>query len=115
VLIYKYFHTEILSNKVKKLIERLINRKPGRRFLYLHRLSNAYFKNKSGFYVLLAMIIASIFIMLGFIMLFLPGPGLLFIFLGMTPVLYLSKNFAKKLDSLEQFIHEFRGKNNKVK
>jgi hypothetical protein len=90
---------------VKNRIKQFLKKKPGKRFLFLHRISHAYFKNKSGFYVFSVILFSVLLILIGIVLLILPGPGLLFIAIGITPLMYLSKNFAKKIDNLEIFLY----------
>lgn len=91
---------------LKKRIKKFLRKNPGNRFQYLHRISSAYFKNKSGFYVFFLLCLSLVFLLLGIVLLFIPGPGLLFILLSLGPLLYLSKNLAKKIDDLEVFLHQ---------
>lgn len=99
---------------MNKRFKNFMKQKPGKRFQYLNRISSAYFKNKNGFFVFIILLISVIFVLLGIVMLLLPGPGLLFILIGVAPLMYLSKNLAKKIDNLESFFHALiRKKNSK--
>ncbi|WP_224732667.1 hypothetical protein [Francisella sp. SYW-9] len=71
----------------------------GRRFYLLHRYTRRKLSNP--FILILSLVISFIVFIPGVIMLFTPGPGLLFIVLALLPFIAISKKFAQLLDNLE--------------
>ena len=69
-----------------------------------------YFKEKYGKSYLLnviAFILGFVFILSGLILLFLPGPGLLFIIVGISMVSIVSKKIAVYFDEVEANMKSF--------
>lgn len=78
----------------------MMNDQDKQRFEKLHDR----FKQKFGtghIVKMLALILGILFFLVGVILLFLPGPGLLFIILGLGMMSLLSKKMAHNLDELE--------------
>lgn len=86
----------------KSKFKKIATAKPGKRFFLLHRYSRRKLSNPIVLLVFLA--ISSIAFILGLIMLFTPGPGLLFLVVALLPFIAISKNFACFLDKVESFI-----------
>lgn len=87
--------------------------KSGERFYTLHRYTRRKLSNP--LILLISLLISCVALILGLIMLFTPGPGLLFIALALLPFIAISKRFAQLLDRLEIFcikkIKKLRDKN----
>lgn len=69
-----------------------------------------YFKKTygQGFWVqLTALFFGVLFLLIGFILLFIPGPGALFIIIGLAMLSLLSKRMAKILDKTEHRIWRY--------
>jgi predicted membrane protein len=88
-------------NIISKLKKAFIAR-PGKRFYLLHRYSQK--KLTSPIILLVLLFIACLALVPGLIMLFTPGPGLLFIGLFLLPFIALSKKFAHLLDKFEMVL-----------
>ncbi|AIT09395.1 hypothetical protein LO80_05065 [Candidatus Francisella endociliophora] len=97
-------------------ITKFVKLKSGKRFYCLHKYFRRRLSNPLILIVLLAFSGVSLFA--GFIMLFIPGPGLLFIGLSFLPVIAVSKRFAKFLDRVEitfkQKIQKFKVQKDKT-
>lgn len=73
----------------------------GKRFYLLHRYTRRKLSNP--FILVLFLLISFIAFIPGIIMLFTPGPGLLFIVIALLPFIAISKRFARLLDKMEVF------------
>jgi predicted PurR-regulated permease PerM len=87
----------------KQIIQNTLKKQPGRRFLYAyHQINDKINRNiwiKAGI-----SIIGLLMIFIGFILLFIPGPGTLFIILGISLLCLISRKFAAFTDTLEKKI-----------
>lgn len=79
--------------------KRIVKLKSGRRFYSLHRYSRRKLSNP--LVLLISIVFSCVTFMLGLIMLFIPGPGLLFICLALLPFIAISGRFARLLDKIE--------------
>lgn len=94
-------------DRLKKFIYKVFSKKPGRRFLYASSKINHYICHNLILKIVIT-ILGVIFLGLGFLMLFLPGPGLLFILLGVISVAVSSRKVAYAIDKLEQKINFYQ-------
>lgn len=85
------------------MIARVLDKKPGQRFLYAYTKLNNYF-NKNLIYKVSFIILGIILLLLGLILLLTPGPGLILIILGAMLLCATSKKIAKKFDHFEKKI-----------
>jgi len=91
----------------KKQLKAFLSARPGTRFLLLYGYSHHYMRG----WLFLPLVIISIFLLLiGVVLLFIPGPGLLFIGLGLLPIIAVSKKFAQRLDYYEASVRRWFSK-----
>lgn len=82
--------------------------KPDHRFKRFRKL-HKHFKEKYGKSAtirIVAILIGIIFLLIGFILLFIPGPGLLFLILGIGLISLSSIKFARFLDKIELYLYK---------
>lgn len=84
----------------RRILNRFLARPSGRRFIYAYIAVNKVV-NQNIFIKFFLSLIGFVFLMIGFIMLFTPGPGVLFIFLGGIFLCAISKKIAHFFDHLE--------------
>ncbi|OGT47276.1 MAG: hypothetical protein A3F17_08445 [Gammaproteobacteria bacterium RIFCSPHIGHO2_12_FULL_41_15] len=90
---------------LKDDIKKIMQQKSGRRFRYAH----LYLKKRWGNHFVLKLILgllSILSILIGLILLFIPGPGLLFIAIGFMFIAVISFSVAHWLDKLEMFIRK---------
>lgn len=92
-----------MSIRWKKRIVKFIKHTPGKRFQHYYQLINRKINHNIYLKVLFS-IIGSIFFLLGVIMLFTPGPGLLFILLGILLLCLISHRLSIFFDRQEEKI-----------
>ena len=93
-------------NKFKKFIYTLFNKKPGRRFLLAYRATNHYVSD--NLIIKIGIMLAGIFsVFIGFIFFFIPGPGIIFVLMGLVLLCATSKRIATSLDNLEKNINDY--------
>ena len=85
---------------IKKIINRFMARPSGRRFLYAYLVINKII-NSNILVRFLLFVLGFIFLLVGVVMIFTPGPGVLFIFLGGLFLCVISKKIAYFFDHLE--------------
>lgn len=90
---------------LKILIYKILNKRPGRRFLYSYIKINRKIRHNL-FLKILFSIVGALFILLGFLMLFLPGPGILFMLFGIILLCVSSRKVAYFVDRLEHNIRK---------
>jgi hypothetical protein len=89
------------KNNEKNIFRKILDKKAGKRFSFAYTKINRYINN--NFLVKIIFFALGIcFICLGFLLLFMPGPGLLFILAGSTLLCVSSKKIALLLDKLEK-------------
>jgi hypothetical protein len=91
-------------NELKLFVYKILHKKPGRRFLFSYSRINRYIRHNLLLKILFSLF-GIIFLMLGFLMLFLPGPGLLFMLLGIVMLCVSSRQIAYYVDRLEHNIN----------
>lgn len=98
-----------IHQTIKKISQRLQRKKSGERFYHGHRLVNRLIRNYT--WIKVALFFAGVFLfLLGFVMLFTPGPGLLLIFLGLLCFSLFSQRLARWFDVLENKVRAWRKK-----
>jgi hypothetical protein len=89
-----------MLKRLKRAVQNIRNKPIGRRFLYGYFLLNHH-NNPCFLYKIMLVILSVSSIVIGVVLLFIPGPGILFILLGFVFMGMLSKNIAKFLDKCE--------------
>ncbi len=91
---------------LKVFIYKILNKKPGRRFLFSYIKINRKIRHNLILKILCS-IFGAVFLLLGILMLFLPGPGLLLILLGIVLLCVSSIKIAYFVDRLEHNINRY--------
>ncbi len=93
---------------VKKRVNNFLKKKPGSRFIYLHKLfvksEKKVISSVSRYSIGLMLLLA------GLGMLVLPGPGILTILVGLALIGLGSEDFAHFLDKLDKKFHQKKPK-----
>jgi Putative transmembrane protein (PGPGW) len=87
----------------KKIMQNTLKKQSGRRFLYAYHHINDKI-NRNIWVKIGISIIGLLIIFIGFILLFIPGPGTFFIILGISLLCLVSRKFAMLVDILEKKI-----------
>lgn len=96
---------------MRKRIKRFLNKAPGTRFIYLHKLFHR--SQKKLMSRLSRYSIGIILICIGIVLLVLPGPGILMILIGLGLIGMDSKRFATLLDKWDIKYHVWLRKQKK--
>lgn len=82
------------------ILTNILNKKPGRRFIFAYSKLNKYISGNL-FVRIVVFLLGLLLTSVGLVMLFLPGPGLLFILIGIILLCTGSRRIAGLLDKLE--------------
>ena len=96
---------------LKKHVIRFLHYAPGKRFEHYYFLINRRI-NHNIYFKIIFTVMGILFLLVGFVLLFMPGPGLLFILLGAVLLCLSSRRIAAYLDRLEEKIRLWKKKYN---
>jgi hypothetical protein len=103
ILGLKFYNKSTMKRKIKDTIQKVKDKPSGHRFQYAYKVIHKDINQKP--WLKIGLILLGIFsILMGIILLFIPGPGLLFILIGLICWAILSKKIAKFLDKSEGYI-----------
>lgn len=91
--------------KSKHLFYEFFKKKPGRRFLHLYSKVN-HSINENIFIRIILFALGLGFVLIGIVLLFIPGPGILTILVGAALLCVISKKIAFFFDKLEKKIRQ---------
>ena len=102
-----------LNNKryLKKIINNIRKQRPGKRFHYIYCYVNSWI-NENIIIKIILVIIGVFLVLAGIILLFIPGPGLLFILIALMLFCVSSSHVAHWLDKIEKKIHNHEKSHN---
>jgi predicted PurR-regulated permease PerM len=92
---------------LKKHFIRFLKHHPGKRFQHYYHLINRRINHNIYIKILLT-IIALISFLIGFVLLFMPGPGMLFILVSAILFCLISHRLAVFFDRLEEKIRQWK-------
>jgi len=99
-------NTNSKKNKtIKNIFYNILNKAPGRRFTYAYLVINKYI-NKNAFFRFFSFFLGICLILLSIILMFTPGPGILFFLLGVALLCVSSKKIALLFDQAEKKARE---------
>lgn len=92
---------------LKKHFLKFLKHEPGKRFQHYYHLINRAINHNFWIKVILLLISAIVFL-IGFILLFIPGPGIPFILVSLILFCLISQNMAAYFDRLEEKIRQWK-------
>lgn len=99
---------------VKKLLLEILSKKSGRRFFFAYLKINRLI-NRNLMVKILFFVTGLVFFLLGVVMLFMPGPGVLFLIVGGLLLCVVSKKIARFFDIVEIHGRKFTDRYRSVK
>ncbi|PIZ04466.1 MAG: hypothetical protein COY58_04115 [Gammaproteobacteria bacterium CG_4_10_14_0_8_um_filter_38_16] len=91
---------------LKKHVIRFLKQAPGKRFQHYYHLINRRI-NHNVYIKVILIVVGLISFLIGFVLLFMPGPGMLFILMSAVLFCLSSRRLAKFFDKTEEKIRQW--------